>query len=761
MKITYFSIAFIMGLFVSELALSETPKSNLITAIEVAGNKIVSKETILSRVKVRPGLEFSQEIITGDIKRLYATGLFSDVHVDLKDFEGGMKVIFIMEERPVVSELILDGNRIFKNKHISAKIRTGVGNILDRRELSGDISALKKLYEEKGLATTKIEYEVDVDKDTNRATVYILIEEGRRLRIKEVEVKGNKAFTCRRLLKLIKTQRDTLFSSGIFKEDVFKEDLKRLTSFYRDRGYMDVRVSHRMRHEKQWMYITLSIDEGRRYLVGEVRLSGNKDIPQKVLKEKLQMGSGKVFSRKALVEDIGHLQDCYFEKGYISSQMKASTSFNTETERVDVDYTIQENKVAYVRMIDIRGNTKTKDMVIRRELKLTPGERFDGQKLKRSKERLYNLGYFEEITYDMEDTSVSNQKDLIVNVKEQKTGEFSFGAGFSSVDRFVGFIGVSQKNFDISNWPTFTGGGQKLRLRAEFGSTRRDYELSFTEPWLFSRPISFGFDLYNRTHERSGISGYGYDEERRGGAIRLGKAFGEYDRIDTTYRLERVKVSNVSDSASSDIKKEKGTNTISSFTIRGTRDRRDNIFNPTEGYMGYISCMCAGGPFGGDKDFLKYRSGYNHYLSPSSKKLVLDMGLRFGIVNSFSNSEIPIYERFYAGGGGTLRGYRERRAGPKDPSSGDPVGGKVMLLSSAETTFPIVKVLKGAVFYDTGFVWNKLKDIDLGDLVSGVGVGFRVKTPIGPVKLDYGYPLDDLPGEEKKGRFYFSMSHGF
>jgi len=452
----------------------------------------------------------------------------------------------------------------------------------------------------------------------------------------------------------------------------------------------------------------------------------------------------------------------YFDKGYISASCNATTSLGAEG-KVDVVFSIVENQIAYVNKIKVRGNIKTRDVVIRREMRLKPGERFDGDKLRRSKERLQNLGFFEDVSYDIEDTDEPSKKDLIVDVKESKTGMFSFGGGYSTVDQLVGFIEIEQKNFDWKNWPYFTGAGQDIKLRTSFGSLTQAYELSFTEPWLFDYPVSFGFDLYKRSHERESDTGYGYDEEVTGGDIRLGKELSEYVKGSFTYRYDQIKISDISSTASDDLKAEEGTNIVSSTEYGLTYDSRDNVFNPTKGDLATTSLQVAGGPFGGDKNFWKSFNRYSHYV-PLWHGSSLEMRGRLGYGQAYGDSEkIPIYERFFAGGAYSVRGYRERKIGPVDSSSGDPIGGESVVIGNLEYTYPMLDFLRLAAFYDIGNVWAKGNDIGTSGYKAGAGVGFRLKTPIGPIMLDYGVPLNKESGEDEKGggRFHFSMSQSF
>jgi len=541
--------------------------------------------------------------------------------------------------------------------------------------------------------------------------------------------------------------------------------MDRIRDFYHRQGFIDATAEYELKVDPsaRFIYITIKISEGTKYLVGSLTVRGNAEISEKEILAKIeQCKPDRTFSYEALKDDSMKIQSLYFDRGYIMAQIQDATALNSDTGRVDITFSITENQVVYVDKIKIQGNVKTKDLVIRRELRIKPGERFDGEKLRRSKERLQNLGYFEEISYDTEETGETVKKDLVVNVKETKTGAFSFGGGYSSVDQFVGFIELEQKNFDWKNFPYFTGAGQNLKLRASTGSLTQGFDLSFTEPWLFDYPVSFGFDAYKRTHERDRDVGYGYNEDVTGGAVRLGKEISEYVRADTSYRYDRIKISDVTDTASQDLKDEAGTNKISSMSLGLTWDSRDNVFQTLRGNVFGNSISLAGGPFGGDKDFWKLFSRYEHYI-PLPRESVIELRARAGFSEPFSNSEkIPIYERLFTGGAYSVRGYEERSIGPIDAVSGDPLGGESLVVGNIEYVIPLVKFIRLGLFYDIGNVWAEASDIGSGGYKSGAGLGLRIKTPIGPILLYYGIPLDKEPGESERddGRFHFSMGYG-
>jgi outer membrane protein insertion porin family len=328
----------------------------------------------------------------------------------------------------------------------------------------------------------------------------------------------------------------------------------------------------------------------------------------------------------------------------------------------------------------------------------------------------------------------------------------------------VGFVEITQRNFDIMNFPTFMGGGQNLTLKAEIGMVRNNFNIGWMDPWIFGFPYSLGFDIYRTSHTQSTDIGWAYDETRTGGDVRLGKEITDYLRADLTYRLEDVNIGNIVATSSQDFFAEEGSNYLSTFTAELTQDTRDNVFNPMHGYILSGAIEDAGGVFGGNKNFVKgtaLASVYHTFF----EKFVLELRGRAGWCSPYGNSnEVPVYERFYAGGANTIRGFKERSVGPRDLTSNEPIGGETMLVGNAEVTFPIYeKIIKGAVFYDIGNVWRHTSDF-LGkatEYQSGAGIGIRVKTPIGPVRVDWGYPLTKNQTDKKEGQFYFSMSRGF
>lgn len=738
--------------------------TSAIKAIEVKGNKTISISAVLARIKTRVGQEYIQSVISDDLKRLYNTGYFSDVRVDRQEYEGGLKVIFLIEEKPVIDRITFSKLQYFAPKVILRKLKTQEGKFLDNKSLKDDENMIRDLYAKKGLTLSEVQTETTEDEVTLKVSVHFIIREGHRVRIRRINVLGNDKYKDRQIIKIIKTRAKTLFTSGYLSQETLDEDVERILSFYEQNGFIDAAAGYTIKDlPKGLIDINIQVDEGKQYMAGHIVTGGNSVLAEgEILAAMENIKQDKVFSREKLSVDIARIRALYFDRGYIFADVKDTTSLDQATGLVDIKLDIAEGGLAYVDKIKIQGNARTRDIVIRRELRISPGERFDGEKLKRSKERLNNLGYFEDVGFDIEDTGQNDRKDLVVQVKEAKTGSFSFGGGFSTVDKVIGFIEVEQRNFDFANWPTFTGGGQNLKLRAETGSVRNNLLLSFTEPWIFDYPVSGGFDAFRTERNRAEDIGYAYSEKRVGGNIRLGKEFSEYLSGRVAFRRESVTIEDLESNVSADLLAEEGTNAVSAAGSSLIWDSTDSAFNPTKGLVLRADADVAGGFLGGDKDF--YRTQFmSSYHIPLKFKSVLEFRGRVGFVDAYGDSEkVPIFERFFAGGARSIRGYDERTVGPLDLNTEDPIGGESLFVGNIEYTIPLIEFIKLAAFFDVGNVWAKTEDFASGELKSGTGVGLRVKTPIGPINLDYGYPLNDEPGQdERSGKFYFSVSRGF
>jgi outer membrane protein insertion porin family len=742
-----------------------------ISEVRIKGNRAVSESTILNRIKVRAGDTFDGGAINKEIKRLYAMGYFNDVSVETEELPEGVVVTFTVDEKPVIEDIDFRGNTHIRTGRLKKKIEIKEGVLLDYNTLSRDVSAIRDTYIENGYSKVRVDEKIQRDPETGKVTVIFDIDEGIPLKIKGIEVEGNTHIPDNEIKKYMATKPAFFFlQKGAYDEEKFQSDLDRIRTVYRTKGFLDAKVSSRLKYgeDGKTLYVIVIVDEGKRYLVGDIEIRGELGFPEDQIYNKMRMRPGDPFDYKLIKDDVDAVRAFYYDRGYMNADVGMQHKYDPASDRMDILYNIKSYDEVYVGKVNVIGNTKTKDQVIRRELRVYPGEIYDGEKLKYSKERIYNLGFFEDVYFETVPTDEQNVKDLNVTVKETKTGELSFGGGYSSVDAFIGFAQITQRNFDITNFPYFTGGGQSFTLRAELGSARSNYLLSWTDPWIFDYPYLFGFDVYRQEHDRYNKSGYGYDETRTGGDLKLGKDITDHLNTGLIYTMEQVEISNIPGDATDALKREDGTNLISRITWNLDYDVRDNKYSPTKGFVTGTSLENAGGFIGGDKDFVKMY-GYISYYHTLIEKFVLELKLRGGGVQNYGNSdEVPIYERFFAGGANTIRGYRQRGVGPRDRGTNTALGGEAMAIFNAEVTFPIYeKLIKGAVFYDIGNVWEEasLEELtgskDDTGFKMGAGIGVRVKTPIGPIKLDYGYPLSDNYDDKKEGQFYFSVTHGF
>ncbi|MFH1878614.1 MAG: outer membrane protein assembly factor BamA [Candidatus Omnitrophota bacterium] len=741
-----------------------------ISSIKVKGNQAISTATVLNRLKMKPGDVFEESALNKELKRLYGLGYFSDVFVETKDLTEGVAVTFTVVEKPIIYKIEFRGNTKIKTGKLAKKITVKEGSLVDFSLISHDVGAIRNFYVEQGYNNVEVDYKIEPEADTGRANLVFLVNEGIARKVASIDIEGNKSVPDDEIKKYMSTKTAWWFiRKGAFDEEKFQGDLERIKSFYRSKGFLDARVSGKQEFSADGtkIYVKVQVDEGKKYLVGDVYITGSLAFPETEIRKAMKIRSGDPFDYMIIKEDIDNVRALYYDRGYMNAEVNMQHKYNPKTDRMDLNFDIIAHDEVYVGKINIIGNTKTRDKVIRRELRIYPGEKYNGKNMKYSKERIYNLGFFEDVYFDTVQNAENDVKDLNVTVKETKTGELSFGGGYSSIDAFIGFAQIRQRNFDLLNFPGFTGGGQDLTIRAELGSARQNYFLNWTDPWIFDLPLLFGFDIYRQEQDRFDDSGYGYDERRTGGSLRLGKDITDQVGTGLVYNLEEVAISNIPDNATQDLKKEQGSNWISRLTWNLAWDTRDNKYSPTKGWITGVSLEDAGGFLGGDKSFVK-GYGYASYYMSFIETFVLELQMRGGSIESYGDTdEVPIYERFFAGGASTIRGYKQRGVGPRDRGTNAALGGGSMLIGNAEVTFPIFKkLIKGAVFYDVGNVWEKssfstggTKD-DTG-FKSGTGVGVRVKTPIGPVKLDYGFPLNNNYDDKREGQFYFSVSHGF
>jgi outer membrane protein insertion porin family len=495
--------------------------------------------------------------------------------------------------------------------------------------------------------------------------------------------------------------------------------------------------------------------EGTKYHVGKITVTGNKITTAKKIHALLKMKEGSVYSPKALRDDAKTLADGYGSGGYVDLDITPQAA-PAGPGRVDVTYTIEEGDRSFVQRVNVIGNTRTKDKVIRREIGIVPGDVYNTVRVEVTKKRLENLGYFSKVETYPDDTNVPGRKDLTVQVEEKRTGSLNFGAGFSTIDSVVGFVELTQGNFDLMNWPSFTGGGQKFRTRIQFGDQRKDFTLALTEPYFLDRPLSLGGELFY--HDASFLSNV-YDQRNYGVSLTARKPLNAFTSIALSYRLESLEIYNISSNASAYLRSQAGSRVKSLITPSLVYDTRDNPFISRTGHRVVFTPYIAGGFLGGDTQIYGWDLEGSQYFKLWYDTILL-FNAEIATVETWgSGDQVPIYDRLYLGGGNDLRGFDFREVGPKD-INGEPIGGQSLARVTIEYTIPIIEKVRAAIFYDTGFVNRDPYDYGISHLASDVGIGLRLNLPIGPLRIDYGIPVikDNNKGN---GRFNFNVGYQF
>jgi outer membrane protein insertion porin family len=715
-----------------------------IEAIRIKGNRKIESIAIQNVLGSRKGRFYDRSRVAEDIKNIYKMGYFRDVQVEKETGAEGLILTFVVEEKPLISEINIQGYDGVSRGDIEAVMTIKTRQILDLERVKGDVEKIKALYHDKGYRNVEVSYEIE--ETGKEIRVLIKIREYEKLYIRSIEFKGNQAFTEKELRSLIKTTEKGFFSfltdSGLLKTDQLKEDTRVIEGFYQNHGYIEANVGEpEITDDRKWIYVTIPITEGKLFRVGTVAIEGDTiDVPREKLLEKLNIREKNYFSRESVMKDVDSLQEACNNEGYAYATVAPQTLIDDKEQRVDVKYLIEKKIPVYFNRITISGNTKTRDKVIRRELRFVEGDRYSREQMKASYMSLTQLRFFEEVNFQTEKGPDESLMDINIQVKEMATGMFSVGAGYSANENALFMAQIAQRNL--------FGRGQTLSLNGYFGSQTTNYELSWVEPWLFDMPLWSRIEAWKMDKDYDT-----YDLDTTGIALAVGYPLFEYVKGYVEYRLSTNDVYNIEEDASYYIKKQEGAITSSGVTLTLIRDTTDDWLFPSRGSKNSVSVQQTGTIFGGDAAFTKY-SADSAWFFPLPFEYVFHVRGRIGYISPMEGKDVPIYERYYLGGISTLRGLRD--IGPTDPETGDLLGGLTMLNFNVEVIFPILKTagLKGVVFFDTGNAWES--GYNLGDMRKTAGAGIRWYSPIGPLRLEWGYVLD-RKDDESASRWEFTI----
>ena len=756
--LSIFFVLTLVGIGVSAAppAAAQTPPPGgeqriLIKDLAVQGNRRVQEAVILGRVQSKVGTPFLPARSADDIRSIFALGFFDDVQLKVEDFEGGVKLTFVVTERPFVRDLSFAGNKRLDAAALQEKIDLKLGSVYNPVEVTRAAEKLKEVYEEEGYFEVGISPDVTKLPDGDVAVTFRIVE-GRKMTIEKVVIEGAQGIKPDKIKEIMLTQERQFFIlRGTVQRQKLEEDAERIVSFYNDNGYIQARVEStdtQVDRGNARVTIKIVVVEGPQFKVGGVDITGNNVLPIEEIRRRVLFKPDDIYSRSKLRESVKAITDVYGTIGRASADVDPQIALDVPNRKVNITFQIAEGPEVFVERINISGNTRSQEKILRREIPMHEGDLFTTQKLERAKQKLRNLNYFEKV--ETKTTPGSSKDKIVVNIEvtEKPTGLFSIGGGYSSQDGALGTLDLSQNNFLGRGWQVF------LRLRG--GASTQQGTVGFTEPWLFDRPLAAGFDLYNNRRIFND-----YTINALGGDVRMGHPLGDYARWNLIYRLEQDDVTGVNPNASPELLNAKGTSITSILGGNIGRDTRDNLIDPTKGNLSTIGADFAG-ILTQDNRYVRLSAStvqhqslwFGHVLSGR-----LGTGYEFG----WSDKPVPLFERFYLGGPNSIRSFKLRQISPRD-DSGTRIGGNFQVLGNVEYTIPTFYGVKLALFFDAGNVYgpdNHLgQKIDLTNLKYAVGMGLRWNSPFGPIRIDYGVNPDPRPGD-KFGEFHFAVGTAF
>lgn len=738
----------------------------IVTQIDVVGAHKVEEATVRFKLKARVGDPYSPDVVREDIKALYSLGYFEDIEVRADIFEGGLKLTFVLHEKPSIQSIKILGNKKVSADKIKAKMDLVEGAIIPPGALVKNAEKVRLYYEEEGY------YQAHVDASEERVsptevTVTFSITEGDKFDVGEIRIAGNKHLTEKDIKKHMQTSELYLFFfGGTLKREELQRDLDRIRAYYLDNGFLDIAVADpeiQVDAPRRRLRIIIRVQEGEQYRISELDIKGNTLFPEAQIRSLIKSRAGEVFSRETMQADVVAITDRYAERGYLFADVAPVTDVERAQATVKVSLEITEGQQAFIQRIEIAGNVRTRDKVIRRELALVEGDVFNSRFLQASRQNLESMGYFEDVKIDTRRAQAPDQVDVTVNVKERATGAFTIGGGYSSVDGVMGVASIKQDNL--------FGLGKRASLSGQIGQYANRFEALYADPHFLDSDYFLQIRLYDFSTDYVSLGYQDWDQSSLGGSVTLGHHLFERVFGSVAYSYERVRIKNVQDTAPEIIKlqAQQGTSYTSAITLALTRNTIDNLGEPTRGLFTSASMEYAGGYLGATNDFYKYNLEGSQYWPLFTQFGRLFVGhLRGWASYAYAydgTPSLPVQERFFLGGINSLRGFRNFSVSPKDPATGGLVGGTKAGFLQAELLFPLYQPLKmrGVVFFDAGNVLderNTFSDIFTHRLKRDVGLGIRFTSPLGAIRLEYGINLAPLQGE-KRGVLQFTAGTTF
>ncbi|MBJ6801687.1 outer membrane protein assembly factor BamA [Geomonas sp. Red259] len=744
-----------------------------IVAIKIGGNHRIETAAVLQAVRLKAGDVVTPDKVDADIRAIYKLGHFTDVKAQSETKDGGVVLEYVVTEKPIVREVKIEGAKELSTDKVREAIEIKPNSVFSPKDLQKSVKKVKKLYADEGYYLAEVSGDLSMRSDTDVHVIF-RIKEGDKVLIEKIEFEGNRAFPDKKLKKTMETGEKWFLSwltgAGTYKEEVLKNDVNLLTEYYMNNGYVNVKVGEpkvELLPDRKGLRVSIGITEGEQYRIGKLGFKGELLETETVLNGKLKEKPGQLFSRADLRSDVFGLTDLYADKGYAFANANPLTKLNADSHTIDITFDMEKGQKVTIDRINITGNVKTRDKVVRRELKLDEGDQYSSTALKKSKQNLMNTGFFEEANLATAKGSTADKLDINVEVKEKPTGTFSIGAGYSSLDGIIGQGSVQQANF--------LGLGLKATAAASLGSKSQTYNLGLTDPYFMDTKWTLGGDIYR--NERQYLD---YTRRATGGDIKAGYPLSDTVSTFWLYKYEIKDIfdespelrKSINDGAVLEPEKKSTTSAVIASISRNTTDYR---LDPSIGMMNSLSIEFAG--LGGSNRYVKYITE-NTLFHPLFYGVGSVRGT-LGYVQSYGGKEIPIDEKFYLGGISSLRGFSSRTVSPfktttvfdkdangyadKPKDNRVYLGGSIEAVANVEWTFPLLKDagLKGVLFFDAGNSDNSF-DKTFGTVLTSYGGGIRWYSPIGPLRLEYGVPINPREGiDNKKGKFEFSIGSIF
>lgn len=713
------------------------PTGEEISEIKILGSERIEPETIMTYLDVKVGDRMTQETLDRALKSLFGTGLFTDVTLRQK----GRTLEVHVVENPVINEIAFEGNDKLDDEALLAEIQLRPRQVFTRNKVQSDLNRLYQLYRRNGRFSANIEPKA-IKLDQNRINLVFEISEGPVTKVRTIRFVGNKHYDDDKLRSEISTKETRwykfLTSDDRYDPDRTAYDQELLRRFYLSQGYADFQVvssTAELSQDRDNFFMTFTVDEGLRYKVGDITIKSDlRNFDAETLRQYVTFKKADWYNANEVQTTIDHMTDALGDLQFAFVNVHPEVKRNRDAQTVDIEFQINETPRVFVERIDINGNVRTLDKVIRREFELVEGDPYNRSKLSKSEQKVKDLGYFENVQVTPQPGSAPDKTVLDVNVTEQSTGELSLGAGFSTSDGPLADARIRERNL--------LGKGQDLMLGATIAGRRSEFDLSFTEPYFLDRDFSAGFDLFHTTRDLQDESSY--DQKRTGGALRMGFPLSEKWRQTLRYSLENNEITNVDTDASRYIRDQEGQRVTSAISQNITYDARDSSLFPTHGLTSWLDTEVAG--LGGDAHYVSGKVG-SSYFYPVADNWILNILGEVGAMGGYGGHDVEINERYFLGGS-TLRGFARAGVGPRDLATDDALGGNMFYRGTAELSFPLglpeEMGIQGHTFTDIGSLWqvddNGPSVEDQNSLRGAAGVGVSWKSPLGPIRLDLAVP---------------------